>query len=75
MSRALVTLAPIDDERSPRRAEGRARADFVAHLIATSVQAPQTCARRRAGPQEAVAAYDALGHWPTRSGGVLSRSL
>jgi hypothetical protein len=57
------------------RATSRANADFVAHLIATSAQAPQTRARRRANPEEAIAAYDALGHWPTASGRVLSRSL
>ena len=53
----------------------RANADFVAHLIATSAQAPQTRARRRANPEEAIAAYDALGHWPTPAGRKLSRSL
>jgi hypothetical protein len=57
------------------RATSRANADFVAHLIATSAQAPQTRARRRANPDEAIAAYDALGHWPTPAGRKLSRSL
>jgi hypothetical protein len=46
-----------------------------ADLIATSAQAPQTRARRRANPDEAIAAYDALGHWPTPAGRKLSRSL
>jgi hypothetical protein len=32
-------------------------------------------AARRAEPEEAIAAYGALGHWPTLSGKVLSRSL
>jgi hypothetical protein len=57
------------------RATSRANADFVAHLIATSVHAPQTRARRRANPEDAIAAYDALGHWPTASGRSLSLSL
>jgi hypothetical protein len=57
------------------RATGRASAGFVAHLIATSAQLPQTRARRRAEPDVAVAAYDALGHWPTPAGRALSRSL
>jgi hypothetical protein len=53
----------------------RANADFVAHLIATKGQLPQTRARRRAEPEDAIAAYAALGHWPTPSGRALSRSL
>ena len=35
------------------RATSRANADFVAHLIATSAQAPQTRARRRANSEDA----------------------
>jgi len=63
------------DQVAAVRATSRANADFVAHLIATSAQAPQTRARRRANPEDAIAAYDALGHWPTASGQLLSRSL
>jgi hypothetical protein len=63
------------DQVAAVRATSRTNADFVAHLIATSAQAPQTRARRRANPADAIAAYDALGHWPTASGQVLSRSL
>jgi hypothetical protein len=47
----------------------------MAHLIATSGQAPQTCARRRAAPEEAIAAYGALDRRPTAPGRALSRSL
>jgi hypothetical protein len=57
---------------------GRADAGFVAQLIATQVQAPQTRARRRAEPEQAVAAYRALGQWPSAEalpGMGLSRSL
>jgi hypothetical protein len=53
----------------------RARADFVAHLIATFAQAPQTRARRRAEPGDAVAAYAASNHAPALTGIGLSRSL
>ena len=83
MSNALVP-SPQTDRADPQtatqtvanvRATSRANADFVAHLIATSAQAPQTRARRRANPDEAIAAYDALGHWPTPAGRKLSRSL
>jgi hypothetical protein len=74
VTNALVPLAKADAAAAVR-APSRANADFVAHLIATSAQAPQTRARRRANPGEAIAAYDALGHWPTASGKVLSRSL
>jgi hypothetical protein len=56
-------------------ASARANAAFVAHLIATAAQAPQTRARRRAEPDAASAAYRALGQWPSNAGDVLSRSL
>ena len=79
MSNALVSLAQTDQAAAPTavnvRAKSRANADFVAHLIATSAQAPQTRARRRANSEDAIAAYDALGQWPTPAGGKLSRSL
>ena len=79
MSNALVPLTQTDrNDVQPAanvRATSRANAGFVAHLIATSAQAPQTRARRRANPDEAIAAYDALGHWPTPAGRKLSRSL
>jgi hypothetical protein len=74
---ALVPVAPAETaERSdPRPGGGSNRADFVAHLIATRNRLPQTCARRRATPETAIAAYAALGHWPIPSGRALSRSL
>jgi hypothetical protein len=79
VSNALVPLAQTDraDAQIAANAQvtGRANADFVAHLIATSARAPQTRARRRANPEEAIAAYDALGHWPIPAGRKLSRSL
>jgi hypothetical protein len=79
VSNALVPLTQTDraDVKTATsvRATSRANADFVTHLIATSAQAPQTRARRRANADEAIAAYDALGHWPTPAGRKLSRSL
>jgi hypothetical protein len=79
VSNALVPLPQTDRAAAQTvanvRATSRANADFVAHLIATSAQAPQTRARRRADPEDAIAAYDALGHWPTPAGRTLSRSL
>ena len=79
MSNALVPLAKVDQAAGQTathvRATSRANADFVAHLIATSALAPQTRARRRANSEDAIAAYDALGHWPTPAGRRLSRSL
>jgi hypothetical protein len=56
-SRALVVLAPNTDG-----SEGQAayrNAAFLAHLIATKDQHPQTRERRRADPAEALAAYRA----------------
>jgi hypothetical protein len=57
-SRALVTIeAPVPNDRAASRRPG---APFLAHLIATQMQAPQTRARRRAEPAEAIAAYAAM---------------
>jgi hypothetical protein len=57
------------------QAGSRARANFIAHLIATSAQAPQTRARRRADPLDAVSAYAARGVAQAVSGITVSRSL
>jgi hypothetical protein len=55
-SRALVPIAPsrLQDARPTSRVPCAA---FLAHLIATAQQAPQTRARRRAEPADACAAY------------------
>jgi hypothetical protein len=71
----LVPVAPSEQECSSTPASGRCNADFIAHLVATKNQAPQTRLRRRAEPAEAIAAYSALGQWPMPSGRALSRSL
>ena len=74
MGNDLISLVTVERDilGSPTT---RVSANFVAHLIAMREQAPQTRARRRADPSEVISAYHALGHWPTRSGRVVSRSL
>ena len=75
MAGALVPLFSVARPDAAVRSGSRARADFVAHLIATSAQAPQTRSRRRAEPRDAVAAYAARHHAPALTGIGLSRSL
>lgn len=75
MNNALVPAAPSARERQDTRAKARANAGFLAHLIATAACMPQTRERRRAEPDAALAAYRALGQWPTETGRMLSRSL
>jgi hypothetical protein len=73
VANALVAVVPSG--RGTLAASPRPNADFVAHLIATSAQAPQTRARRRAEPEVAVAAYGALDRKPAPVGRAVSRSL
>lgn len=75
MSTALIRLAATDDEAPICAAAGRPRADFLAQLIATAGQAPQTRMRRRAEPGEAIAAYRAGGRLPALVGHALAYSL
>jgi len=56
-SRALAVIAPPAARETPA---GRSDAAFLAHLIATNAQAPQTRTKRRAEPAEAIAAYRAM---------------
>jgi len=59
-STALIAIeAPRRSERSPQSTR-HPSASFVAHLIATRMQAPQTRARRRAEPEEAMAVYQSM---------------
>jgi hypothetical protein len=74
MNNALVPVAPAAVQCSAM-ANTRARADFITHLIATATCLPQTRQRRRAAPKVALAAYRALGQWPSEAGKSLSRSL
>jgi hypothetical protein len=53
--RALIVL----NETSRPATAPRRDAAFLAHLLATKAQAPQTRLRRRAEPAEAMAAYRA----------------
>ena len=58
--RALIAVEPpAAAERSFAYARHPA-APFLAQLIATQMQAPQTRARRRVEPQEAISAYAAM---------------
>ena len=75
MTTALIAISPSIRNQPAALTSARNNAVFVAHLIATATQLPQTRARRRAEPDEASAAYRALGHWPSNAGDVLSRSL
>jgi hypothetical protein len=56
-SRALVVATPADAQA---RTVNYRQAPFLAHLIATKDQFPQTRQRRRAEPTEAIAAYRAV---------------
>jgi hypothetical protein len=61
-SRALVALSPAAPpyQDTPRQGSPRHRQSaFLAHLLAIKHQHPQTRERRRATPQEAIAAYRA----------------
>jgi hypothetical protein len=55
--RALIPLAPVPE--LSERQSGYRNASFLAHLIATKYQHPQTRERRRAEPDEVLAAYRA----------------
>jgi hypothetical protein len=71
--RALIPLRPIAQaDLAPRN---RPEASFLAHLIATDRQVPQTRERRRGEPADAIAAYAAVdAGTPARAGGTLSRT-
>jgi hypothetical protein len=71
---ALVPVAQIDAAASLNDI-GRPRASFLAQLIATTARVPQTRARRRADPAQAVAAYAACHRSPVSGRAGFSRSL
>ena len=59
-SRALIALEAVAaSERAPRVTRHPA-AGFLAQLIATQMQSPQTRARRRAEPEAAMALYRSM---------------
>lgn len=57
-SRALVVVEPA--RAAQDRPMAYRDAPFLAHLITTNTQVPQTRSRRRAEPQDALAAYRAV---------------
>jgi hypothetical protein len=75
MGTALVPVIAAANEATVPRGSERTRADFLAQLIATVAQAPQTRLRRCAEPAEALAVYHASGRAPVATGLTLSRSL
>jgi hypothetical protein len=74
-STALVRVAADEPTASAGCAGARPRADFLAHLIATTAQLPQARLRRRAAPEEAVAAYGARDRLSVPERPIFSRSL
>jgi len=76
MSTALIPVTADGTVAMPAApATSRPRADFLAQLIATSAKVPQTRMRRRAEPDEAIAAYCASDRWLALTGGSVRRSL
>ena len=59
-STALATIAPVRPNEHAPRLTRHPSAPFVAHLLATRMQAPQTRERRRAEPDEAIAIYRSM---------------
>jgi hypothetical protein len=56
-TRALIAIAPAAPYERALTLTRHPAAPFLAQLIATRMQAPQTRARRRAEPIEAIAVY------------------
>jgi hypothetical protein len=75
VSTALVPVGLGNSSTDPSAEFGRPRADFLAQLIATVAQAPQTRLRRRAEPAEAATVYGAIERSPRLRHQAISRSL
>ena len=58
--RALIPVAPVTASDRSFRLTRHPAAPFLAQLIATQMQAPQTRARRRAEPEDAMAVYRSM---------------
>ena len=69
-SRALIPVTPVAPSETPVRTRVRADAAFLAHLVATDQRAPQTRERRRAEPEDAIAAYTAVNAAPAAPAGL-----
>jgi len=72
---ALIVVGHTARNGQPWSRAPRAVAAFIAQLVAADRLAPQTRARRRAEPEEAVAIYAAASAAPSPTGRVLRRSL
>jgi hypothetical protein len=70
-SRALIPLTPVQSAKSTA-AVVRQPVGFLAHLIATEQELPQTRERRRAEPMTAIAAY---GSTSRRNNAIVSARL
>jgi hypothetical protein len=57
---ALITIEPARSNENAPRLTRHPSAPFVAHLLATRMQAPQTRDRRRAEAEEAIAVYRSM---------------
>ena len=69
---AVAAASPSDNARSPQR---RVSVPFLAQLIATAAQMPQTRERRRAEPAEAISSYQTATRAPAAPNGrLLSRA-
>jgi hypothetical protein len=73
-SGALISLNPLASGDEPYGYQRRPLAAFVAQLIATDRQSPQTRARRRHSPEDAAAVYGAVRSVPHPAGLILRRS-
>jgi hypothetical protein len=56
-SRALVVISPAPANDNRQHVQTRRTANFLTQLIANARQIPQTCEKRRAEPNEVIAAY------------------
>ncbi len=71
--RALVPLERVAGETRNARSAARPSSTFIAHLIATATQAPQTRAQRRAAPEEVTNRYrTAFARAPKATGRALA---
>ena len=59
-ARALVPTRAATSQRDGPAAGQRPYAGFLAHLIATAAQLPQTRQHRRAEPEDAIAVYRSM---------------
>ena len=74
-SRALIAVEPIVPGAGAPMSSRRPAASFLAHLIATAQQAPQTRQRRRVDPDIAIMSYRAAAADPVvPAGRRLARS-